>query len=160
MEAPTVGVNENEIQTFVEGKGEDLYQLNFLNKNDKILIKCHDTSRESGIKYSYKLTEEEIKRTTSCYTTTHFINQIKPFFGHFKIEKIENSILLHICLDINKKTFKTVKLEKSSEEEELQGDINNLEDAIKVIKILVKENEILKIKLNNIENEFRDYKKK
>ena len=56
MEAPVVGLNENEnedeIQAFVEGEGEELYQIDFLKKNDKILIKCHDTSRESDILYS------------------------------------------------------------------------------------------------------------
>ena len=160
MEAPTVRENEkeNEMQAFVEGIGEELYQIDFLNKNDKILIKCHDTSKENGISYSYKLTEEEIRRTTSFHTTTHFINQIKPLIDSLKIEKIENFILLHILLDRNKKEFKTVKLEESSEEEEFEGDINNLEDAIKVIKILVKENKILKNKLNSIEKEFMNYK--
>lgn len=160
MEAPTVGSkqNENEIQTFVEGIGEELYQINFLNKNDKILIKCHDTSKENEITYSYKLTDEEIRKTTSCLTTTHFINQIQPLIDNSKIEKIGNFILLHILLDRNKKEFKTIKLEESSEEEELEGDINNLEDAIKVIKILVKENKKLKNKLNCIENEFMNYK--
>ena len=162
MEAPIAysNKNENEIKAFVEGKGEDLYEIDFLKRNDKIFIKSHNTNSESEIFYSYKLTTEEIKKTTSCYSTTHFITQIKQFIDSLKIEKKGNSFLLHMQLDKNKKEIKTVKLEEGSEEEELERDINNLEDAIKVIKILVKENEILKNKLNFLTNEFMEYKNK
>ena len=160
MEAPTVDSkeNEDEIKAFVEGKGEDLYEIDFFKKSDKILIKCYDTRSENEISYSYKLTIEEIKKTTSCYSTTHFFNKINKFIDSLKIEKIGNFFLLHITLDRNKKEIITVKLEESSEEEELEGDINNLEDAIKIIKILVKENKDLKTKLKYLSNEFEEYK--
>lgn len=152
--------NENEIKAFVEGNGEELYEIDFLKKNDKILIKCHDTSSKSEILYSYKLTAEEITKTTSCYSITHFFNKIQEFIDSLKIEKMKNFFLLHILLDRNKKQFKTFKLEEGYEDEELEENINNLGDAIKVIKILIKENKFLKNKLNSLENEFMQYRNK
>ena len=152
--------NENEIKAFAEGDGEELYEIDFLKKTDKILIKCHDTSSENEISYSYKLTIEEIRKTTSCYSITHFFNKIQEFIDSLKIEKMGNFFLLHILLDRNNKQFKTFKLEEGYEDEELEENINNLGDAIKVIKILIKENKILKNKLNSLENEFMEYKNK
>ena len=102
---------------------------------------------------------EEIRKTTSCYSITHFFNKIQEFIDSLKIEKMGNFFLLHILLDRNNKQFKTFKLEEGYEDEELEENINNLGDAIKVIKILIKENKILKNKLNSLENEFMEYKK-
>lgn len=160
MEAPTVDYKENEniIQAFIEG--ESLYEIDFLKKNDKILIKCYDTSIGREISYSYKLTIGEIKKTTSCLSITNCFNKIQEFQNYLKIEKMKNFFLLHILLNRENKEFKTVKLEESSEEEELEGEIKNLDDAIKVIKILVKENKTLKNRLSKIENEFKKYKNK
>jgi len=149
-ETPIIDDEENEIQMFVYEDSENLYEVDFLKKKDYIIIKCSHTSRDSDIKYSYKLYADEIKRTTSCNSISNFINKLQEFRNELKIEKIGDIILLEIILDKYKKEIKTVKLEGY---DELEGEINNLEDAIKMIKILIKENKKLK-------NDFKEYKNK
>ena len=151
--------NRNEIKTFIYEDEYNLYEVNFLKKNNKIIIKCSNTSNNSDKIYTYKLTDEEITKTTSCRNITNFMNKLQEYIDKLKIEKINNSLLLHILLDENRKTLKTVKLEEFSEENEIEEDIDNLEDAIKVIKLLIKENKNLKSKLNSLENNFIDHKR-
>ena len=160
-DAPPKRNEENNIQAFVYEDSENLYAVDFLKNNDYIVIKCSHTSIDIDIKYSYKLYEDEIKKTTSCKSISNFLSKIGKFKNEMKIEKTENFILLHILLDNYKKEIKTVKLEEGyEEEEELDGKINNLEDAIKMIKILIQENKKLKNKLKSIENKFKEYKNK
>ena len=152
--------NNNKIKTYIYEDEYNLYEVNFLKKNNKIIIKCSNTSNDNDIIYSYKLTEEEITRTTSCHDITKFMGKIEKNKDKLEIKKINNCLLLQIFLDKDKKESKTIKLEELSEEKELEEDIDNLDDAIRAIKLLIKENKDVKKKINSIENNFKDYENK
>ena len=159
-DAPAIG-QEIELETLFFEDSNNLYQINFLKKDDNIIIKGYNTNRNDDLKYSYKLSEEEIKNTTSCISLSKFIDKFKEFKEELKIEKTEDSFLLHILLNKSKKEIKTIELEEGyEEEEELEGGINNLEDAIKMIKILLKVNKNLKNELRSMKNKFKEYKNK
>ena len=152
--------NNNEIKTFIYEDEYNLYEANFLKKINKIIIKCSNTSIDSDKIYSYKLTDKEIERTTSCHNINQFMDRLQEYIDKIKIEKINDALLLHVLLDNNRKEFKTIKLEELSEEKELEEDLNGLEDVIKALKLLIKENKNVKTKINSFENNFKDYKRK
>jgi hypothetical protein len=94
--APTISDKENDIQLFVYEDIENLYEVDFLKRKNYIIIKCSHTSRNSDIKYSYKLNADEIKKTTSCNSISNFINKLQEYRNELKIEKVGDIILLHI----------------------------------------------------------------
>ena len=71
--------------------------------------------------------------------------------------QMENQINKNQSQNNNQNNFKQNNNEKSSAETK---DITNLQDAIKVIKILIKENTNLKNKLSTLEKKFEEYKYK
>jgi len=135
---------DNPIATAYIDNNNDLYQINFYKKNSSIYIECHNTSRDTNTIYSYDLTLDEIKQTGVYSNLDQMINFCKELNNshNCQIEKKNDYIILKIILDQNKKLkLKMVK------------DINSLKDAINQIKILMKENEYLKNRLDKIEKE-------
>ena len=142
---------------------DDIYQVDFTSVNKAIMIKCYNTddkNKKNEI-YSYKLTEDEIIKTCGDYST--FIYKLKENeSGILGLEKLKNSLSLTIFSDENKtrKLF-ILPLKKFNEEEEIdEYNINNLQDAIKEIKLLIKENKNIKMKLDAVQKNFEEYKKK
>ena len=156
-EAPTPNINTNKSEKFsgIALHQDDIYQVDFITVNKAIMIKCYNTddNNKNDI-YSYKLTEDEIIKTCGDYST--FINKLKAnASGILGIEKFNNSLLLTIFSDEEKtKKLFILSLKKFNEEDEIDEDnINNLQEAIKIIKYLIKENKKLK-------KDFEDYKEK
>ena len=134
----------------------DIYQVDFTSVNKAIMIKCYNTDdkNKKNEVYSYKLTEDEIIKTCGDYST--FINKLKVnASGILGIKKFNNSLLLTIFSDEEKtKKLFILSLKKFNEEDEIdEHNINNLQEAIKIIKYLIKENKKLK-------KDFEDYKEK
>ena len=136
---------------------DDIYQVDFTSVNKAIMIKCYNTDdkNKKNEVYSYKLTEDEIIKTCGDYST--FIYKLKENeSGILGPEKLKNSLSLTIFSDENKtrKLF-ILPLKKFNEEEEIdEYNINNLQDAIKVIKLLIKENKNIKMKLDAVQKNF------
>ena len=136
-EAPTPNINTNKSENFsgIALHQDDIYQVDFITVNKAIMIKCYNTddNNKNDI-YSYKLTEDEIIKTCGDYST--FIYKLKENeSGILGLEKLKNSLSLTIFSDENKtrKLF-ILPLKKFNEEEEIdEYNINNLQDAIKVI---------------------------
>ena len=156
-EAPTPNINTNKSEKFsgIALHQDDIYQVDFITVNKAIMIKCYNTddNNKNDI-YSYKLTEDEIIKTCGDYST--FINKLKTnASGILGMEKFNNSLLLTIFSDEEKtKKLFILSLKKFNEEDEIDEDnINNLQEAIKIIKYLIKENKKLK-------KDFEDYKEK
>ena len=156
-EAPTPNINTNKSEKFsgIALHQDDIYQVDFITVNKAIMIKCYNTddNNKNDI-YSYKLTEDEIIKTCGDYST--FINKLKAnASGILGIEKFNNSLLLTIFSDEEKtKKLFILSLKKFNEEDEIdEHNINNLQEAIKIIKYLIKENKKLK-------KDFEDYKEK
>ena len=156
-EAPTPNINNNKSEKFsgIALHQDDIYQVDFITVNKAIMIKCYNTDDNNKIDiYSYKLTEDEIIKTCGDYST--FINKLKAnASGILGIEKFNNSLLLTIFSDEEKtKKLFILPLKKFNEEDEIdEHNINNLQEAIKIIKYLIKENKKLK-------KDFEDYKEK
>ena len=158
-DAPTPLVNNNDKPEKIEGFVyylDDVYQVDFKLMNKAITINCKNTDdkNDNNEVYSYKLTEDEIIKV--CGNFSIFINKLKEKVNDIlEIKKLNNSLLLTIFSDENKiKKLFILPLKIFNEEDEIDEDnINSLEDAIKVIKILIKENKKLK-------KNFEEYKTK
>ena len=158
-DAPTPLVNNNDKTEKIEGfvfYHDDVYQVDFKLVNKAIMIQCKNTDdkNDNNEVYSYKLTEDEIIKTCGNYSI--FINELKEKVNDIlEIKKLNNSLLLTIFSNENKKNkIFILPLKLFNEEDEIDEDnINSLEDAIKVIKLLIKENKKLK-------KNFEEYKEK
>ena len=136
--------NEKEpIKVFIYSKEEDLYQIEFLKKEEGIQIKCNNTSDVTDKIYSYELTLEEIKKTNKFKNPLQILKFFKKLDNNNSmINKEENYLLLKIYFESknNPNNGLLLKLEEYKEEDQ----INTLKDVIKVIKDFKKENEYLK----------------
>ena len=136
---------------------DDIYQVDFKPMNNAIMIKCHNTDDRINKNevYSYKLTEDEITKVCGNYSI--FISKLKENASEYlKLDKSINSFTLKIFLGKNIQTQSLIlQLKVFNEEDEIDEDnINNLQDAIKVIKLLIKENKNIKMKLDAVQKNF------
>ena len=150
--------NEKEpIKVFIYSKEEDLYQIEFLKREEGIQIKCNNTSDVTDKIYSYDLTLEEIKKTNKFKNTLQILKYFKKLDNNNSlINKEENYLLLKIYFESknNPNNGLFLKLEEYKEEEQ----INTLKDVIKVIKDLKKENEYLKKENENLKKANKNLK--
>ena len=140
-----------------------LYQVNFKHEGKGIIVECSNIYKEDE-KYSYKLKEKEI--IPFFGDITNFMNKIDDADNiEIKPEK-ENGILLLKIIFLNKNMEKEIlrlEMKEFKEEERItfdDEDINSLSDAIKAIKLLREENKNIKKKLDTVEKNFDEYKKK
>ena len=140
-----------------------LYQVNFKHEGKGIIVECSNIYKEDE-KYSYKLKEKEI--IPFFGDITNFMNKIDDADNiEIKPEK-ENDVLLLKIIFLNKNMEKEIlrlEMKEFKEEERItfdDEDINNLSDAIKAIKLLREENKNIKKKLDTVEKNFEEYKKK
>jgi len=120
------------------------------------MIKCYkinDKSNNNEV-YSYKLTKDEIIKT--CGSHSNLMKKLNPnATDYLGIQEYNNSLSLIIFSDENKeKKLFRLPLKKFIEENEIDVDnINNLPEAIKAIKFLIKE-------YNKLKKDFEEYKAK
>ena len=153
-DAPTPLVNNNDKTEKIEGfvfYHDDVYQVDFKPMTNIIMIKCHNTNDKSNNNkvYSYKLTKDEITKIFSDYWD--FIDELRVNPSDcLKLEKLNNTLLLTILLGKNNQ-IKSLKLPLQifNEEDEIEEcEINNIQDANKVIKKLREKIKNLNQKLN------------
>ena len=154
----------DEIITYKElDRTQDLYEIKFLPKVKAIIVKCSNTEYKDDKNevYSYKLTKDEITQKTSCYSLPNFLDKLKANLDNMILSKSNNSLLLRIFLDNNKnESLSLIFNVQDEEEEEIDENINDLRDAIKVIKLLIKENKIIKLKVKAVERDFKEYRER
>ena len=121
-----------------------IHQIDFIKKEKEILIKYYNTSDEKI--YSYELTLNEIKSSTPFKDIGTFLSKIKS--DNCKIIKKDDDIKLEVKFDRN--NILTIQL---------VGEIN-LQDIIKELQILKKENKWLKEKVQSMEKENQIYQQK
>ena len=157
-DAPTPLNNDGKLEEFFGfvPYQDDIYQVDFKIMNKAIMIKCHNTNDRNNHneEYSYKLTEDEIIKVCGNYSI--FISKLKENASEYlELEKLNNSFSLKILLGKHIQTQSLILPLKVFNEEDVidEDNINNLQDAIKVIKLMKK-------KLDTVQKNFEDYKAK
>ena len=164
VQTQNIGINKGKkIERMAQNIQDNLlYQVNFKQEGKRIMVECSNIYKDDE-NYSYKLMEKEIIQYFG--DITNFMNKIDDADNiELKPEK-ENGVLLLkiIFFDKNmRKEILNLEMKEFKEQEKItiDEDINSLEDAIKAIKLLREENKNIKKKLDTVEKNFDEYKKK
>ena len=160
-EAPVVTLNKNinseskVITTFINGKDGDLYQVDFSKKENFIEINCHNTASETNDLYTEKLTLETIKKFIPVNNLNEFFKDLNKINDdNCIIEKKDEHISLYLSLGKNNnqikiKLYDFEKLKESSKKNQLIKEENTN---------LKKRLDLMEKKLNELNNQFEQYK--
>ena len=116
---------------------------------NNIIISCRNIYNRKNIKYSCKITSDEIKNVFCCANIFDFINQMKENLKKSNIQKEEDYLLLFISFGRNNE-MKVLKLIEEIE-------INTLKDAANIIKKLMNENKKLKNEIDSLKNKSKNF---
>lgn len=160
-EAPVVTLNKNinseskVITTFINGKDGDLYQIDFSKKENFIEINCNNTASETNDSYSEKLTLETIKKFIPVNNLNEFFKELNKINDdNCIIEKKDEHISLYLSLGKNNNQIK-IKLydfeklkESSKKNQSIKEENTNLKKKL----------DLMEKKLNELNNQFEQYK--